>query len=747
MYLKEFFSKNNQELTLWLEDINNKSEYTDNDQNSPKSILLEEHKENIAKYLSLSQINYKYLILVYCELILYFNTKGNNERSGQCFSRLLELHRLIGYRSDDDIDIFRNGLYWCDKNDIDLQISILSDSLESMRNNGGEDLPDHLYSMGNIHLCAGKPQETIKYNCEALEIVKKLGRKNWEAQHLNRIGLAYLDIGDIQQSLKYHLDSAFILNDIHHNSLLIWELMNAGLIYRIKGELENAAKYFEDGLRICKNFGNHQLLTNILGNLGLTYYDMGNLDMSYNCFWEALLEHRRLGYKTGEAVDLANISMIFKAKGLDELHNMYQKQSYEIYCNTRYKENGITLSYNYSLINMHDSKREFEHSFRLYQQFLALYRDTGCKQLEADTLTQLVFSDNYLNIDEAIEYTMQAQKIFNELGYLNDESHCLWRIGCLYYEKEDFDNALEYMLSSVEIDKKTLEYFCLENKLINIGKLYYLKGDLLQFIDYFTQAANIYKNANKRHKEAQQYEEIFELLQKKEEFFEAIRFYKKAIEVYNEIGDMEKAIDGLLNIGDEYYNLKDYDQMMLNYQAALDFCDDNGDKLKKADLLIKVSVRLLNNDLFEQAVLFAQKAVDISRDINNRLHEACALSAIAATYCFNDNSVEGINLYRQIIDIFAEEGSKSDEATTNECMGNFYNNCNKDFDNAIFRYLRAADLYMEAGKGEKAAEDYRRAGSAYVNKGDLNSAIIYYKKAVEISKNIGNTVARQAFCQ
>jgi len=338
MYLKEFFSKNNQELTLWLEDINNKNEYADNDQNLPKNTLLEEHKGNIEKYLSLSKINHKYLTLVYCELVLYFNVKGNYEKSRQCFSRLLELHRIIGYRSDDDVDIFRNGLYWCDKKDIDLQISILSESVESMRKNGRKNFPADFFRLGNIYLIAGKPHESIKCYCESLEIVRKFERKNWEAQNLNGIGLAYLDMEDFQQSLKYYLDSASIFNDIQHNSLLIWELMNAGLIYRIKGELENAIKYFEDGLKICKNFGNHQLLTNILGNLGLTYYDMGNLDMSYNCFWEALLEHRRLGYKTGEAVDLANISMIFKAKGMDELYNMYQKQSYEIYCNTRYKE-------------------------------------------------------------------------------------------------------------------------------------------------------------------------------------------------------------------------------------------------------------------------------------------------------------------------------------------------------------------------------------------------------------------------
>jgi tetratricopeptide (TPR) repeat protein len=127
---------------------------------------------------------------------------------------------------------------------------------------------------------------------------------------------SYLDIQGYLTERALILDigikASIELKDRYNEGAFI---TNLGNTYYSLGQYELALKYHSDALVIHREIGYKQGEASALGNIGLIYSNKGDLDNALKYHSDALVIHREIGYKQGEANQLGNIGLIYKDKG------------------------------------------------------------------------------------------------------------------------------------------------------------------------------------------------------------------------------------------------------------------------------------------------------------------------------------------------------------------------------------------------------------------------------------------------
>ncbi|HSF71784.1 MAG TPA: tetratricopeptide repeat protein, partial [Methylotenera sp.] len=128
---------------------------------------------------------------------------------------------------------------------------------------------------------------------------------------------------------------------------------------------------------------------------------------------QALVINREIGSRQGEAVNLGNLGIIYNDVG------------------------------------------QIDRAIECYKQALVINREIGSRHGEAKNLGNLAEVYIFLGqIDQAIEYSEQALVIDREIGDLSDEAVDLSNLGMAQATKGNYANALDNLISSIQIAQK-----------------------------------------------------------------------------------------------------------------------------------------------------------------------------------------------------------------------------------------------------------------------------------------------------
>ena len=176
-----------------------------------------------------------------------------------------------------------------------------------------------LGNLGIVYHVKGELDEALKHYEEGLSIHREIGFRQGEATQLGNMGIVYRAKGELDEALKHHKEALKINREIDYKEGEANQLGNMGIVYRVKGELDEALKHHEESQRIHREIGYRQGEATQLGNIGIVYHVKGELDEALKHHEEALKIHREIGYKEGEATDLGNMGIVYHAKNkLDE---------------------------------------------------------------------------------------------------------------------------------------------------------------------------------------------------------------------------------------------------------------------------------------------------------------------------------------------------------------------------------------------------------------------------------------------
>jgi CHAT domain-containing protein/Tfp pilus assembly protein PilF len=260
--------------------------------------------------------------------------QGNVAKSLHVYQRALELHRRVQNKRMEVITLLNIGaIYNSPKSEYSTALDYFKNALMVY-----SDIPDRtiedrrvkgaiLKEVGIVFQSLGRDQQALdKYN-DALDISKETYDRQGEGSVLGAIGNLYYSLGQYQTALNFHHKSLSISQDFGNASRIANDFNNIALAYFGLGQYERAKENLKQALTIIRKSGDITSTGLILNN----FWFLENGNSALSNLMNALISHRKVGNRPGEAKALATLAAILAAENNLELATIFYKKSVNIY--------------------------------------------------------------------------------------------------------------------------------------------------------------------------------------------------------------------------------------------------------------------------------------------------------------------------------------------------------------------------------------------------------------------------------
>ena len=275
--------------------------------------------------------------------------------------------------------------------------------------------------------------------------------------------------------------------------------------------------------------------------------------------------------------------------------------------------------------------------------------------------------------DKALEYlnkalTIQKAKLGEEH---TDVATSYNNIGSLYSKKGNYDKALEYLNKALTIRKAKLgdEHTDVATSYNNMGLVYSDKGDYDKALEYYNKALTIQKsNLGEEHTDvATSYNNMGLVYSDKGDYDKALEYYNKALTIRkSKLGEEHTDVaTSYNNIGSVYSDKGDYDKALEYYNKALTILKS---KLGEEHTDVATSYNNIGSVYYrkgdyDKALEFYNKALTIRKSKLGEEHTdvATSYSFIGVTYCNKEEYSKALEYLDKALPIFLSEENKDDE--------------------------------------------------------------------------------------
>jgi tetratricopeptide (TPR) repeat protein/CHAT domain-containing protein len=583
-------------------------------------------------------------------------------------------------------------------------------------------------------------QAIQKYE-EALQLVKVLGHRQWEASTLSRIGLIYSLLGEHKQALNYLNQELLIWQALGDRRWQAVALDNIGKAYQSLGEKQKALDYFNQAKltqqqvtlsesdRAAAQRAFEEALQ--LSQQGTTE----SLRQAIQKNEEALELWRKIGDRHQESAALNNIGHLYnlltdKQKALD-----YYNQALTLWRTLGERTNEAQTLF--SIGDVYDNLGERQKALEYYNQALSLYQTMKDRALEGRTLYQIgLVYYNLGQYEKAIYSFNQALLVYQAIGNPTEVAETLNTLGAVYGDISDHQKAIDFY------NKALLLFRSRENRvgegqvLTNIGVVYTDLRETQKALEYFTQALALWKDLKNRRGEAFALSNIGNVYLKLSKYEDALNYYNQAISIFKAIGERDQEAYSLNQIALTYEEMGEMQKSLETYKQSLAILHSIGNFAREAITLNNIANIYTNIGEYQKALDAYNQALPLFHSIKNRWFEAKILSNMGRIYDFLGERQKAFDYYNQALSLHRTVGDKEGEAIVLNNLGNFYDNSGEE--KAIDYYNQALLLHRSLRNRYQEAITLHNIGGVYDNLGEHKEALEYYNQTLLIRRNIGD---------
>jgi CHAT domain-containing protein/Tfp pilus assembly protein PilF len=347
-----------------------------------------------------------------------------------------------------------------------------------------------LTDMAEIYLLLGEAQKTLEMLNEVLLIRRAVGNRKEEAITLINMGVVYLTRGEMQKALEKFNEALPISRTIGDRSGTADSLNLLGGVYWNLGELLKALDNFNEALQIRQAVGDRRAEATTLNNIGTVHSDMGEMQKALDKFYEALQIRQAVGDRRGESVSLNNIGTIYQPLG--QLQKALEKFNESLLISRaigNLRGEATTLT---NIGEVYESLGEMQKALEKYNESLPISRAIGDRKTEAISLTNI--GSVYLSLGEkqkALEKFNEALPISRAIGDRYGEAVTLNIIGTVYSELGEMQKALDNYNEALQIRQAAGLRNGEANTLLGIARVEQKRGNLIQARQSIEQAISI----------------------------------------------------------------------------------------------------------------------------------------------------------------------------------------------------------------------------------------------------------------
>jgi CHAT domain-containing protein/Flp pilus assembly protein TadD len=275
-------------------------------------------------------------------------------------------------------------------------------------------------------------------------------------------------------------------------------------------------------------------------------------------------------------------------------------------------------------------KSQFREALASWEQALALYREIGYRQGEANSLGSLGLAyDSLGQYQRAIDFHEQYLTIAREIGDRQGEANSLGNLGSAYYSLGQYQRAIAFHEQSLTIDR---EMGNRQGEAISLGSLGLAYDSLGQYQ-------------------------------------RAIAFHEQSLTIKREIGDRQGEANSLGNLGIAYCLLGQYQRAIDFHEQSLTIAREIGDRQGEAISLGSLGIAYQSLGQYQRAIDFHEQHLTIAREIGNRQGEANSLGSLGNAYDSLGQYERAIDFYQQTLTIVREIGDRRGEARALNNLG------------------------------------------------------------------------------
>lgn len=554
----------------------------------------------------------------------------------------------------------------------------------------------------------------------------------------SNIGQAYWNLGKYDSAISSHQQAIVYRRIAKSNSGLGYSWKKIGALYKETGEKPKAFNAYDSAAHYYTLANDSTSLGDLLSDIGDIYYN----DLQYQKAFDTYAKWHKLNIARKDKLIITN--------------SLYQLANAAYYYD-------VPVSKKYAT------------------ECLQLSKDIGDKSNEyyANTLLGLLYFKDY-SYDDGVQYFNNALKIAIEQKNKKQEAYCYARMGAAYSDKLDFNNAVSYTLKAIHLydslgDKSTLpmSYRILGsayqgkgdfyearkqyqqsidiayaiNSRADVGYgyssltfLYTIQGELAKAEQVTDSSYAIFNDLNNSWQIAQVYFNKGLVYAAKSDGPNAIKYYTMADSIYTKEKDLSSLSACKTNIGSIFFYQSDY-ELSLKYFFAADSILNKINTVTEAHILSSINIGeayyYLKN--YAKAEPYLLKGYKQAHEKNAGRMKTIGSSFLGTLYY-------GLKKYdlseKYLLESFslAQVSNETDlYINSGMYLGKLYtvmNNTQK----ATTYYRKTIDFINTIDNSKYTWIAYYEYGLNQYNINQLDSAVIYFKKAVTIveesSKNL-----------
>jgi len=465
----------------------------------------------------------------------------------------------------------------------------------------------------------GKYEEAIGTWQQVLEIAKKQGQRDIEANAMLGLGVNYNNIGRTDEALYYYNEAAY-------------------LNYYI----------LEDGSGSAT----------ALNNMGLVYKNLGEEERALELYNLALRRYGEAGDRAGEAIVLQNIGGLYKGQGkLEQALGYYNQASQRVEELENAAEKVKILK---QIAGLQKEVGQGEKALESYQELLLMSQKLADRSTEAATLNAMgtIYYEGG-KWQEALTYYQQGLSIERNRGSSRELGTTLNNIGAVYKQQGEATRALEFYDRALQISREVGDRISEAIAQNNIGAVYLDRGESQQALENYSSAWSILKEVGDRSSKAATLTGLGAAYRNLGQDRQALNYYQQALPLRRQMGDRPGEVEALYNIGVAYRAIGQRYKALQFFNGALPIIRQLPDREREVATLNHMAGTYGDLELPERALQYYQQALPIAQKLADRSVVATTLNNIAAVYGDLGEAERALKFFQQALVVDKEVGVRS----------------------------------------------------------------------------------------
>jgi two-component sensor histidine kinase/Tfp pilus assembly protein PilF len=230
-------------------------------------------------------------------------------------------------------------------------------------------------------------------------------------------------------------------------------------------------------------------------------------------------------------------------------------------------------------------------------------------------LSQLCYE--YANSDpnEALVYGHLGESLAAQLFFKKGKALCLGKMGMVYYNQGEYENALVHYLQALKINEQIGNKNGVADNLCNIGTVYRTQKKYDKALECQFKALKMDEESGNKYAIASDHTNIGNIYFDAENYQKAMIYYPKALKVFEELSDKQNTATVLNNIGAIYFNRENFQMAIENFNRAIKIYEVGGDKLGVAIDLNNIAEVYSDQKKYEDAIDYYKRSLAIAKEI------------------------------------------------------------------------------------------------------------------------------------